>query len=318
MDSAGLASRAAGLAEAIEGELRALAPTLLDRFPVARYLAFFTLAPAMSPYHYAPPQARAYAEAIELGGGRAGLERYHRLALASLIRDGVSDGGLRLSAEVRVVREAYLARVLAGIAKPRANFHLPGNDMFAKDFAVCRGRLIPCGVELLDPQAGVPRGLVIQGGVRQVLAWMRLVARLGGVRPLWGLHFDRRLIRDFTDEGYRQLYRRVAELLALNPDIRGVTSWSWWHDPRVAGISPELAFIGRHPESAGAMLLRVGEDADATANALHFAPVRTRLYREGAYRPCLYMLAWPRADVLAWAARAPSAGPRQANSPAAK
>jgi hypothetical protein len=295
------AAEIASLVEQISADLLADAPEALVDYPLGSYLDFFDLLPENAHYHAVPPQARGFADAIELAGGPAALEAYNRLATLRLIESNQPRTALRLTAEVDALRAAYVARVLADIAAPRKGFFRHSNDMFAKDFAVCRGLLLPCGAELVDPRGGVPRRLLLQGGVRQVLSALRLLTRAGGFAPLWGLHFDRRLIGEFNEAGYTALYLRLADLLAVNPDVRGVMSSSWWHDPALSGISPELAFIGRHPESSGAVLLRVGEDAVATVDATRFAKERASLHRQGVYRPCVYLLAWPRNDLLTWA-----------------
>lgn len=291
----------AELVAAISADLAVRAPKALADYPIECYLRLFASLPARAPYHAVPPQARAFAYAIELAGSSEALEAYNRLAMLRLIERGFPATPARLTPEAEALRGAYIERVLADIAAPRKGFFRHGNDMFAKDFAVCRGLLLPCGAELVDPRGGVPRRVLLSGGARQVLTTLRLLSRTGGFGPLWGLHFDRRLIGAFNEAGYTALYLRLADLLAANPGVRGVMSSSWWHDPALAQISPELSFIGRHPESSGAVVLRVGEDAVATVDATRFAARRASLYRQGAYRPCVYLLAWSRQDLLGWA-----------------
>lgn len=288
----------------IESGLAALAPSALANHPVADYLAGFATLPPGSQYHAVPASARATCAAIEAEGGLEAVEAYHRLVLLHLVSQAIVDGPpapMRLTPEAHRLLDDYLARVVADVTRGRKGFFRHGHDPFAKDFAVCRGRLLPCGVEVLDPLGGIPRSLVLKGGPAQVLTMARMAWRLGGVKAVWGLHFDRRLVKDFNAQGYVDLYLRVADLLAANPEVRGISSWSWWHDPQVARISPELSFVGAIPENNGAFVMRVGENDYATSDALRFAPQRTALYREGRYRPCFYMLAWARQDVLAWA-----------------
>lgn len=292
------------LAGEIEAGLTARAPRTLADHPIAGYLAAFARLPPGAQYHAVPDEARTTCAAIEGAGGAEAVEAYHRLVLLHLIARTIEQGpatDIRLTPEARGLLDGHLARVFADVAKGRRGFFRHGHDPFAKDFAVCRGRLLPCGVEMLDPIGGIPRGLALRGGPRQALTMARMVGRLGGVKALWGLHFDRRLVRHFNARGYADLYLRLADLLALNPAIRGISSWSWWHDPKVAEISPELSFIGAIPERGGAFVLRVGEHEFATNDALRFAPRRMELYREGRYRPCFYTLAWARQDILAWA-----------------
>ena len=315
-DGAGSSRRAlpppdaiAALAREIESCLAACAPLSLGEHPIEAYLASFAELPAGSQYHAIPPAARATCRAIEAAGGAEAVEAYHRLVLLHLIMGVIARGPsapMHLTPEALALLDAYLARVVADVAKPRKGFFRHGNDQFAKDFAVCRGRLLPCGVEVLDPLGGIPRRLVFKGRqgadhLRQAVTMARMAWRLGGTKAVWGLHFDRRQIQNFTAKGYADLYLRVADLLEANPEIRGISSGSWWHDPRVLEISPELSFIGTIPENGGAFLIRVGEDDRTTSDALRFAPQRTALHRLGKYRPCFYMLAWARQDVIAWA-----------------
>lgn len=264
-------------------------------WPVERYLALFDALPEIGPYHHVPNEAlRFHAEITSRGGGLA-LEDYLRLAMLALIA--------RADGQCDQLHAASIARILGDIANPRKGFHRHGNDLFAKDFAVCRGKLVPCGVELVDRRSGVGRRVLASGGVQQLLCGLVFFAQAGGFRPFYELHFDRRLIGEFDADGYRRLYLRLADMLIADPAARGVISSSWWHDPALARISPELGFIGHIPESHGARLLRVDASEAAIAGATRFAPLRTKLYKEGAYTPRTYLLVWARRDVLAWAAR---------------
>ncbi|HEY0959403.1 MAG TPA: hypothetical protein VGE05_09040 [Novosphingobium sp.] len=237
---------------------------------------------------------------VEATAGAKAAEACNRLAMVELIARGVL-GGFRLTPEVSALRDAALDRILAEVATPRKRFHRHGNDLFAKDFALCRGKLLPCGVEFVDMYSGVPRRLLASGGMRQLAGTLGFFARMGGFRPVFELHFDRRLVGAFDSAGYAALYLRIAGLMALNPHVRGVVSSSWWHDPQLGRISPELGFIGQYPEGAGARLFRIGENATATTDATRFAARRMELYKGGAYRPCVYTMIWARRDVLAWA-----------------
>lgn len=250
-----------------------------------------------------PDAARDTCRRIAARAGAQGLEAYQRLAMLTLA-ERTRATPARLTAELVALRDVHLARIVGAMTSPRKRFYRHGNDLFAKDFAVCRGKLVPAGVELVDLHSGVGRRTLLGGGAARALpALAFFLGRAGGFKPFYEVHFDRRLIGDFDAEGYTRLYLRLAGQMALDPAIRGVVSSSWWHDPALARISPELGFIGRHPESAGAKLLRVGANAAATADALRFAPTRTALHQRGEYRPEVWLLAWARRDVLAWAER---------------
>jgi hypothetical protein len=275
---------------------------VLREYPVERYLSAFRALPPIAPYHAVPAEGRAIAAAVEALHGPLALEAYNRLAMLTLIERSVPGSRLRPTEVLCALLDGYLARIVADMESPRNRYYRHGNDLFAKDFAVCLGKLMPCGPELIDVCAGIGRRIVLQGGLAQAPTrlWFFL-ARLGGFKPVFELHFDRRLIGAFNEEGYTALYLRLADLLEANPHVKGITSGSWWHDPQLARISPELAFVDRHAKESGARVLRVGEDEAATADALRFAPHRSALHKQGLYQPCRYVLVWPRRELLAWA-----------------
>ena len=66
-------------------------------------------------------------------------------------------------------------------------------------------------------------------------------------------------------------------------------------------ISPGLVFLRRVPEENGAQLFKVGTSEDSARDALLRSPERKRLHEAGKYRPTVYLLAWARHDMLAWA-----------------
>ncbi len=294
------------LRQPIETELQACAPGLTDDFPVTRYLAAFDALPTLAPYHRVPDEAHGIGAAIVARAGEAALEHYHRLAMLNLIERSLSRPDPRLTPEVSADRDRHFARMVSAMEAPRNRFYRLDNDLFAKDFALCRGKLVPCGVELADLHSGVSRRILLRGGPGQFLSGLGFLGiPIKGFRPFFETHFDRRLIDAFDAAGYVRLYRRLAGLMAREPAIRGVISSSWWHDPALARISPELDFIDREPLNAGARLFRVGEDSTATADATRFAPDRSALYKRGEYKPQVWMLVWARRDLLAWADRQP-------------
>jgi hypothetical protein len=270
---------------------------------VADYLAAFDSLPMLTPYHAVPPAANAIKLAILERGGERALEAYNRLAMLALIERGSPGSVASLTEEITELLSAAVTRILGEIAAPRNGYHRHGHDPFAKDFAICRGKLVPSGVELVELASGVGRRVLLRGGLARAPASLAfMVLRMGGFRTFFALHFDRRMVSAFHADGYAELYRRLAGLLEANPGIGGIVSASWWHDPALAAISPELRFIDRIPLENGARILRLGEDERATADAIRLAPERAALHKQGRYRPCVHLLAWPRRAVLDWAA----------------
>ena len=104
----------------------------------------------------------------------------------------------------------------------------------------------------------------------------------------------------FDAAGWTAFFQRVVEVLELNPDIRGVAGASWFYDPQVPRISPELAYV-QMPARYGAFRAAMGTAEHHVHNATLRSKVRKTLYDEGRYRPACYLLAWPRAGMIRWA-----------------
>jgi hypothetical protein len=280
-------------------------PDLLNRYPVADYVHTLDSSDPLRGYGYAPPLTRKWCGEIEAAGGSSALESYHQLVLVHLITDFKSRiKGLRVPNSILTLLAVSHQRILAQLEKAENNFYLHGNELFCKDLALCRLKLLPCGSELVDVYSGVPRRILFQGDLQQFVCCTRFfLVRGSGFRPWYESHWDRRLIRSFTSQDYDQCYLRIADLLELNPEIKGMMGSSWWFDPALESISPNLSFLRKVPLDHGAQLFRVGTSAASTQAAIHLSAERRRRYDSGRYLPTIYMLAWDRKDLLEWANR---------------
>ncbi len=174
------------------------------------------------------------------------------------------------------------------------------NDPFVKDYALVTHRFIPIGAEFAVPFSGVPRRALFRGGFRQLSHGIRAILRCGGVRPFFSLHAHPLALGDFNPQGWESSYQRLAELLELNPEIKGVTSASWFLDPKLKTISPHLGYLRDVPERNGAAFFFVEYDYGGNSGALAKSTTRRRLFRQGDYVPAIYMRVWARTDILQW------------------
>jgi hypothetical protein len=241
--------------------------------------------------------------------GSGALADYYRLMLVFLLKQLDHRLALHVIPEsVASLVRVTLERVMSGIERAHDGYYSLGNELFVKDLGLCRLRLLPCGSEFVDTWAGVPRGVMLRGGLRQLIGGFQFLSsrvRLACLRvqPLYEMHWDRRLARYFNEADYNLSYLRIADLLEANPRFRGMMSSSWWFDPALEVISPELAFLRHVPESNGARILRVGADPRSLKQALALSACRRALYQAGKYAPTRYMLIWARDDMLTWAGK---------------
>ncbi len=290
-------------AEQLELESAAMPKGLLRQHPIEDYLAHFDKLTGIDRYDHVPDACSAICRSICQAVGEDGLGRYHRIVLLTLLeRDDPPAKWPAYPESILSCREKYLAGLIAQAQRNPAAFYHHSNDRFSKDLAVCRHRLVPCGAQLIDVRSGVPRSLLYRQtacGALDLLGYM--LASLGGFKVLYELHMDPRLVLEFNANGWMRCYARIADLLEIQPEIRGVFGTSWWFDPALATISRRLGFLREIPLSGGARLFRSCSTQASLDNATANSRERQAAVDEGAYRPTDWSMVWSRKALIAWA-----------------
>ena len=144
--------------------------------------------------------------------------------------------------------------------------------------------------------AAMVRRQLDQGGVGEALSW------LGAWRsqPWVELHVDTRDLGEFNEAGFLRGYHRLADLMALRPDLAGVYGASWLYQPELAKVSPNLAFARETAEAGGGRVVRLRADPMQTTFAIARSPTRKRLFLCGDYKPVCYGMFWERQALMNW------------------
>jgi len=133
-----------------------------------------------------------------------------------------------------------------------------------------------------------------------------VIGRMGGFAPLFELHLNarrkNRLILLEKEAGIS--YYRAARAVEMQPAVRGLMLGSWLFCESTAQVTPRLAWLRRTPQSAGALIVELGP-ASADSGFLTGSEERRKLYEEGAYRPRLACVLWPRKPLIDWANQHP-------------
>jgi hypothetical protein len=195
---------------------------------------------------------------------------------------------------------AAIARIAGDLHHlPDEHFRLD-HDAFVKDLAIAAQRLFPAGAQVFH-RSGVPRSAILESpSPGQWLQGLRFFARAGAFKPWFAIHTHTPDLREFHEEGWRDCYHRLADVLRRHQDVLGVFGASWFFDPRIAEVSPRLAYLRQIPVEAGALSLRLRPDAVSVELATVKSATRRRLVAEGRYRPMPYLLAWHRDDLIRW------------------
>lgn len=208
----------------------------------------------------------------------------------------------RLPASIQKLYPAFFGRLAAFLHDRVSGVY--DDDFFAKDVRYALGLTIPCGALQFDLSGVVGPKLIARDLVatRSLRSTVRYVASRGWGR-WYSNHIDVRAIKEFTPEGWTASFARIAELLALNPSVRGVAGVAWFYDPELVRVSPHLSYIGQTLERSGAFRVTMKTQEHDIANALARSLSRKRLHESGEYSPACYLVGWPRRALLEWAAR---------------
>jgi hypothetical protein len=161
---------------------------------------------------------------------------------------------------------------------------------------------VPCGAATVYLNSSIPFSSVMLA-VPRMRSVKPLTRYFNGetVGPWFRSHLDSDYLLEFSAKGWDKYYMRVAELLRARPHVRGLVGTCWFHDPRLADISPRLAFLSTTLESRGAFLMRHRSSSFDIEMATKACPNRRRLYQEKKYLPTSYSMMWGRRALLAWA-----------------
>ncbi len=301
--------------EEIENEIRCLTEDLVKlnsdviyEFPFKAYLAYLRDLKShlgLARHPYISRRRRNWFRSIVASYDSTILCRYNKLLLAFLMRDSLALlPHKNLPGEVVDLYYQWFTRVLNDFGDQSDDYYSLESEAFGVDLGVCCLRSIPVGGAWVVQQSRIGLGPFIRAGPWQFLLYLSfIILKTGGFSPFCVIHTASRYLPLFRPEEMSLAYMRIAELMKRDPRIRGVYRGSWFLDPHLEKVSPNLAFLRTVPQWNGARLFRsVTVKADIKW-ALSMSSVRRRLYKEGKYRPNSYAYIWPRKALLEWAER---------------
>ena len=155
--------------------------------------------------------------------------------------------------------------------------------------------------------AGFPRSWVfkVRPRAQPRLAYY-LGMRMRGFAPTFFIHLNanRKDRAALVERESNRSYFRMAQSLALQPEIKGLVASSWLHSPDTMAVSPHLASLNRVFLENGALVTTMGA-ADPDSGVFTRSPERRRLFDQGLFKPTNGLVIWPRAQMLSWATSHP-------------
>ena len=276
---------------------------LLEQFPIERYLESASELPALASYRRVGEACGETMAAIRARFGAELEPLYHRLAIVHAIRGAIARpraNGYPSCIESQSLK--WFGDLLDDLDRADDDFFRVDHEPFVKDLAVCLGRLVPVGGPWVIERSGLSRKSLLCRDPLDLISRSRFViARARGFKPYLQIHMTHRFGDRFNEAERTACYLRVAELLDHYPDMKGLIGASWYLDPGLEEVSPELAYLRRLPEGNGARIFRLQRASALKWDAIAGSQHRKQLYEEGAYVPREALLVWPASDLLRWA-----------------
>ena len=291
----------------LQKELALIDKDIIGRFPLSDYLNTIKSNAGLGKLLYlkrARKLRRAYEQITSQYGARA-LSLYFKLALCCFISDSLERlGQKKLPDEILHLYHEWFEWVLEDFSKQPDDYYNHRCDSFVLDVMVCSLRSIPIGGAWIIEIRSVGLRPFFGGGVKQFFSYLYfIIFKARGFSPYVTTHTAVRTLRHFNEDQMNLVYLRIAELMKLNPRIKGFYRRSWFLDPNLEDISPKLGYLRKVPLQNGAKLFAAGSTKEDIGYALAVSRTRRRLYEEGKYLPTSYAFIWPRKEFLLFAAK---------------
>jgi len=291
----------------LQKELALIDKDIISRFPLSDYLNTIksnTGLGKLLQFHRARKLRRAY-EQIKSQHGTHALAIYLKLALCCFISDSLERmSHKKLPDEIVHLYHEWFEWVLEDFSKRPDDYYDYCCISFVYDVMVCSLRYIPIGGAWIVEVRNVGLRPLFGGGIKQFFSYLYfIIFKAHGFSPYVTTHTAERTLHNFNEDQMNLVYPRIAELMKLNPEIKGFYRRSWFLDPKLEDISPWLGYLRKVPLQNGVKLFAAGSTKKDIGFALAASRTRRRLYKEDKYLPTAYAYIWPRKEFLLFAAK---------------
>ena len=174
------------------------------------------------------------------------------------------------------------------------------NDASLRLHRICFLNWIPLGVYDFE-YSSIPRSNILKCPWSQKPQLLNyLCFHMKGLGPTVEMHLPPLKNQRFTKEASDQSHQLMAEVVRLQPEIKGISGSSWYCDPKALEISPHLAFVRELFCQNGGFVHKLGPTSGASRKALLKSERRRRMYEQGSYVPTDYARYWARDALIEW------------------
>lgn len=291
----------------IERQIQSANPRILKDFPLERCSDLIAGYPRLASYMYVSPEVKQFCDAILTNSNGHVMELYNKCLLLGLMEKALDRlDGLKITEEIKGFYMMNFERILREIEinENPAGFYMYPDDKFLKELGVCSLRMIPAGAQKIS-LSPLPVNFLFKDVRAQFIEALKFVLfDLKGVNLFYSIHTDSHdphLMSEFNPQGWRVFLLRCADILKLNPEVKGVFGISWFIDPQLERISPKVCYVRHILYKSGGKIFFVAPAMSSIQDAVYKSPTRKQLYERGKYIPRDYIGIWPRKALISWA-----------------
>jgi hypothetical protein len=279
-------------------------PNLLESHPIDRLIALFDRQ-SFKEYSYLGKDIIRFNESLTNANreNKQLIGIYYNLLLVSCIhKSKLKIETLHYSPEILREYEIRFNRIIKKISTQTDDYDYQPlkDDKYLKNLALCRLHFIPVGAQYIET-GKMSRMFMFLQGFPQFIKGVYIIARLGGFSPYYKLttnQLDPELIANFNKDGWDKLLVLTGELMRKNKEIKGLTGRSWFFDPQLELIDPDIAYIRHKFIQAGAEFFYHKADEQVIKDAIFLNQKRKKLFLEHVYNPRSYIMILPKQKLL--------------------
>lgn len=288
--------------KSLQNEIDGIDPDICGRFPISAYIDSVKSHLQFRTHSYFSYKRRKIFKKIKALYGFHALALYQKLSLAYFMKDSIECLEQKsLPKGIILEIHSWYQRVVDDFTRQPDSYYDYMEIDFIYDLEVCCLKSLPIGGAWFVQVRRIGFRLILASGIRQLIQILGyLIFKTGGFRHYCVIHTLPRYLPRFNCQQMNLAYRQIGELIKRNPKIKGVYRRSWFLNPNLEVISPNLTYLREIPQQNGATLFKAGLIEEDIRYSLAFSPHRLKLYEAGKYLPISYAYIWPKKEFLLW------------------
>jgi hypothetical protein len=286
----------------LQEDIDAIDPNICRQFPIAAYIYDVKSYTSIRMHSYCRHRRKNSFSEIKKRYGSSGIAVYQKLALGFFMQDAIERLETKSFPEGIIQHiHSWYKRVIRDFNRLPDSYYDISKSDFKIDFGVCCLKNLPIGgawfvqIRMMSPR------IFLTFNIRRINRILKCIFfNAGGLSPYCIIHTVPRYMLRFNCQQMNQAYQQIGDLMKCRPEIKGIFRKSWFLDPKLKNINPEMAYLREIPLDNGAVFFEAGTTCYDIQDALTFSHYRRKLFKEGKFQPTVYGYIWPRKEFLGW------------------